>query len=63
MQMTEDQIKEINAVYDEAIAKLTVLVEKRNGLIKDYHDAIHRHIKDLEQKKIDALKASITSTL
>lgn len=61
MQMTEEQIKEINAVYDEAIAKLEVLVTEREGLVKEYYDSINQYIKDLEQKKINALKASITT--
>lgn len=61
MQMTEEQIKEINAIYDEAIAKLEVLVAEREGLVKEYYDSVNQYIKDLEQKKINALKASITT--
>lgn len=49
---TQDQAKKIEAIYNEAIKKLEELDKKRKSIIISY-------IKELETKKIDAIRASI----
>jgi len=53
--MTNEELsKQIEEIYNEAIAKITELEKERKQIIADY-------IKELETKKMDALKASINS--
>lgn len=56
----QDQSKRIQEIYDEAIAKLTVLGNERNNLIKKRQDIIQTYIKELEVQKIDAIRASLS---
>ena len=53
-----EQAKKIEEIYNEAIAKLEILGQERAGLVKERQDAIRGYIKDLEAKKIDAIRAS-----
>ncbi len=53
--MTEEQIKEMSAIYDEAIAKLQQLAVEKQEIIKGY-------IKELEEAKIKALRESLGVT-
>lgn len=55
----EEQIQKIKEIYDEAIRKLKLLDEERNSLMKERKDIIRTYIKDLENKKMDALRTSI----
>jgi mRNA-degrading endonuclease RelE of RelBE toxin-antitoxin system len=48
----EEKAKKIEEVYDRAIEKIKKLEEERNKIISNY-------IKELEQKKIDAIRASV----
>ncbi len=48
----EEQAKKIEDIYTEAVQKLEALNKKRSGIISGY-------IKDLEEKKIEAIRASI----
>lgn len=51
--LTPEQISlEIEKIYNEAIARLRVLGKERDDIINDY-------IKELEQQKIAAIRASI----
>lgn len=56
---TEEQAKKIEEIYNEAITKLNVLTQERNNLAKERQDAIRGYIKDLETKKVDAIRASM----
>lgn len=53
--MNEEQIKELQAVYDEAIAKLQKLTIEKQEIIKGY-------IKELEEAKMKALRESLGVT-
>ena len=53
-----EQAKKIEEIYNEAIAKLEILGQERAGLVKERQEAIRGYIKDLEAKKIDAIRAS-----
>lgn len=53
--MTEEQIKEMSAIYDDAIAKLQQLTVEKQEIIKEY-------IKELEEAKIKALRESLGVT-
>ncbi|MFA6354807.1 MAG: hypothetical protein WCW65_00025 [Candidatus Paceibacterota bacterium] len=55
----KEQIQKIKEIYDEAINKLKLLNEERSSLIKERKDIIRTYIKDLENKKMDALRTSI----
>jgi hypothetical protein len=55
----QEQAKKIEEIYNEAIAKLDVLAQERSNLVKERQDAIRGYIKDLETKKVDAIRASL----
>lgn len=55
----EEQSQKIKEIYDEAIKKLELLGEERNNLIKERKDIIREYIKDLEIKKMDAIRTSV----
>ena len=57
----EEQAKKIEEIYNEAIKKLEKLGLERANLVKERQDAIRGYIKDLEEKKIEAIRASILS--
>jgi len=57
----EEQAKKIEEIYNEAIKKLEKLGLERANLVKERQDAIRGYIKDLEAKKIEAIRASILS--
>lgn len=48
----EEKTKKIEEIYNEAIKKLEELEKERKGIISGY-------IKELEVKKIDAIRASM----
>lgn len=48
----EERVKKIEEVYNEAKQRLEELGNKRRGIVKDY-------IKELENKKVDAIRASL----
>jgi F0F1-type ATP synthase membrane subunit b/b' len=48
----EERAKEIEKVYNDAKQKLEELGKKRRGIVKDY-------IKELETKKVGAIRASL----
>lgn len=50
--MTEDQVKQLQAIYDEAIVKLQQLTIEKQHIIKGY-------IKELEEAKMKALRESL----
>lgn len=55
----QEQAKKIEEIYNEAIAKLDVLAQERSNLVKERQDAIRGYIKDLETKKVDAIRTSL----
>ena len=55
----EEQAKKIEEIYNEAIQKLEILGQERANLVKERKEAINGYIKDLEAKKIEAIRASI----
>lgn len=55
----EEQAKKIEEIYNEAIEKLNVLAQERSNLVKKRQDAVRGYIKDLEIKKVDAIRASL----
>jgi predicted transcriptional regulator len=55
----EEQAKKIEEIYNEAIEKLNVLAQERSNLVKKRQDAVRGYIKDLETKKVDAIRASL----
>lgn len=55
----QEQTKKIEEIYNEAIKKLEILAQERGLLVKERQDAIRGYIKDLEAKKIDAIRASL----
>ncbi len=57
----EEQAKKIEEIYNEAMEKLSLLAHERNGLIKERQKALKRYVKDLETKKIEAVKSSLKS--
>jgi len=60
MHMTpQEQAKKIEEIYNEAILKLNVLAQERSILVKERQDIIRGYIKDLETKKIDAIRTSL----
>ena len=50
----EEQAQKIEEIYNEAMAKISELEKERKQIIADY-------IKELETKKIEALKASMSN--
>ena len=52
--MEPQTIEHLQTIYDEAIMKLKSLKTERSEIIADY-------IKDLEQKKIQALRDNLTN--
>ena len=50
--MTEEQVKQLNAIYEEAIEKLKGIQMEKQEIVKAY-------IKELEEAKIRALQASL----
>jgi hypothetical protein len=48
----EERVKKIEEVYNNAKQKLEELGNKRRGIVKDY-------IKELENEKVDAIRASL----
>ncbi|MEJ0002253.1 MAG: hypothetical protein WDN09_03745 [bacterium] len=52
MMTEEEKAKKIKEIYDEAVAKLDTLARKRSEIVKDY-------IKELENKKIEALRSNL----
>lgn len=55
----EEQAKKIEEIYNEAIKKLEVLGQERANLVNERQGAIRGYIKDLETKKVDAIRASL----
>ena len=55
----QEQTKKIEEIYNEAIAKFDVLAQERSNLVKERQDTIRGYIKDLEAKKIEAIRASL----
>lgn len=55
----EEQIQKIKEIYDEAIRKLELLEKERDTLIKERKNIIRGYIKDLETKKMDAIRTSV----
>ena len=55
----QEEVKKIEAIYDEAIKKLEALRQERANLVNQRKDAILKYIKDLEGKKIDAIRTSM----
>ena len=55
----QEQAKKIEEIYNEAMKKLEELGKERANLVKKRKDAIRSYIKDLEAKKIDAIRASL----
>jgi|GEM_PF-1155911 len=55
----EEQAKKIEEIYNEAMRKLEVLAQERNNLVKERQETIRGYIKDLETKKVDAIRASL----
>ena len=49
---TEEKVKKIEEIYNDAIKKMEEIGKKRQGIVGNY-------IKDLEVKKADAIRASI----
>jgi DNA-binding transcriptional regulator YiaG len=50
--MTEEQVKQLNAIYEEAIEKLKGIQMEKQEIVKAY-------IKELEEAKIRALRTSL----
>lgn len=50
--MTEEQVRQLNAIYEEAIEKLKGIQMEKQEIVKAY-------IKELEEAKIRALQASL----
>ncbi len=55
----QEQAEKIEEIYNDAIQKLDVLLRERKSLVKERRDAIRGYIKDLETKKIEAIKNSL----
>ncbi|MEN9582789.1 MAG: hypothetical protein RL641_743 [Candidatus Parcubacteria bacterium] len=55
----QEQAKKIEEIYNEAIAKLDVLGQERSNLVNERQDAIRGYIKDLETKKVNAIRTSL----
>ena len=55
----EEQAKKIEEIYNEAIKKLQKLGQERAELVKERGDIIKGYIKDLELKKVGAIRASL----
>lgn len=53
--MTEEQVRQLNAVYEEAIEKLRKIQIEKQQIVKAY-------IKELEEAKIRALRTSLGLT-
>jgi len=58
----EEQAHEVEKIYNEAIAKLELLVEERAILVEEYKDVVRGFIKDLELKKVSAVRQSLGLT-
>lgn len=54
----EEQAKKIEEIYNEAIKKLEVLDKNVLILVNERQGAIRGYIKDLETKKVDAIRES-----
>ena len=52
--MTQEQQIQVIAIYEDAIAKLTILGSERKSIISQY-------IKELEEKKVEFLKQSLSN--
>lgn len=50
--MTEEQVKQLNGVYEEAIEKLKKIQVEKQEIVKAY-------IRELEEAKVRALRASL----
>lgn len=50
--MTEEQVKQLNAIYEEAIEKLRKIQMEKQEIVKAY-------IKELEEAKMRALRTSL----
>lgn len=50
--MTEEQVRQLNAIYEEAIEKLKKIQMEKQEIVKAY-------IKELEEAKMRALRASL----
>ncbi len=60
MTMTpQEQADKIEHIYNEAIAQLDILLQERTDLVKKRQDVIREYIKDLETKKLDAIRTSL----
>lgn len=55
----EEENKKIEEIYNKAISEMESLISERNELVKERQDKIKNYIKDLENKKMDAIRASI----
>lgn len=55
----EEQAKKIEEIYNEAIKKLDALAKEREKLVKERADIIRGYIKELEDKKVEAIRASL----
>ena len=55
----EDQAKKIEEIYNEAIKKLDLLAQEREKLVRERDNIIRGYIKELENKKIEAIRASL----
>ena len=55
----EEQAKKIEEIYNGAIKKLEVLGQERANLVNERQGAIRGYNKDLETKKVDAIRASL----
>ena len=53
--MTEEQVKQLQDIYDEAIAKLEQITIEKQEIVKGY-------IKELEEAKMKALRESLGLT-
>ncbi|HEY4513645.1 MAG TPA: hypothetical protein VJH06_04010 [Candidatus Paceibacterota bacterium] len=54
-----EEAKRIEEIYNEAIVKLDVLAQEREKLIKERENIIHGYIKELEDKKVAAIRKSL----
>jgi hypothetical protein len=57
----QEQSKKLDALYAEAIEKLTLLGKERELLIKEKHLIIKGYIRELEQQKIEAIRNSLSN--
>lgn len=55
----QEQAKKIEEIYNEAMQKLAIFAQEREKLVKERDDIIRGYIKELEAKKIEAIRASL----